>query len=101
MTGVALRGLTGRKLRAALTAFAIVLGVAMVSGTYVLTDTIDKAFSNLFDQTYADTDARVIGKSVDIGVDGETSAPPAVPETTLDDVRAVPAVAGPTAPGRS
>jgi putative ABC transport system permease protein len=38
---VALRGLLGRKLRAILTALAIILGVAMMSGTYVLTDTID------------------------------------------------------------
>ena len=35
MINVALRGLLGRKLRAALTAFAIVLGVAMVSGSFV------------------------------------------------------------------
>ena len=45
---VALRGLLGRKLRATLTAIAIVLGVAMVSGTYVLTDSIDRAFDNIF-----------------------------------------------------
>jgi hypothetical protein len=45
---VALRGLAGRKLRAALTALAIVLGVAMMSGAYVLTDTIDKAFDTIF-----------------------------------------------------
>jgi putative ABC transport system permease protein len=32
---VALKGLLGRKLRATLTAFAIVLGVAMVSGSFV------------------------------------------------------------------
>jgi putative ABC transport system permease protein len=38
--GVALKGLLGRKLRAVLTAVSIVLGVAMISGTYVLTDTI-------------------------------------------------------------
>ena len=44
MIRVALRGLFGRKLRTALTAFAIVLGVAMMSGTYILTDTIDKAW---------------------------------------------------------
>ena len=36
------QGLAGRKLRTALTAIAIVLGVAMVSGTFVLTDSIDK-----------------------------------------------------------
>ena len=34
MIKVALKGLAGRKLRAALTALAIVLGVAMVSGTF-------------------------------------------------------------------
>jgi putative ABC transport system permease protein len=38
---VTLKGLLGRKLRLALTSLAIVAGVAMVSGTYVLTDTID------------------------------------------------------------
>src|SRR6185312_12009765 len=45
---VALRGLLGRKLRTILTAVAIVLGVAMVSGTFVLTDSIDKAFNLIF-----------------------------------------------------
>ena len=30
---------------------AIVLGVAMISGTYVLTDTIDRAFKNLFSES--------------------------------------------------
>jgi hypothetical protein len=34
MTGVVLRGLATRKLRAVLTAIAMVLGVAMISGTY-------------------------------------------------------------------
>ncbi len=48
MIKVALAGLLGRKLRTALTAFAIVLGVAMVSGTFVLTDSIDKAFNSIF-----------------------------------------------------
>ena len=38
MIKVALAGILGRKLRTALTAFAVVLGVAMVSGTLVLTD---------------------------------------------------------------
>ena len=45
MITVALRGLLGRKLRAALTAIAIVLGVALMSGTYILTDTINQSFS--------------------------------------------------------
>ena len=44
MIGVALKGLLGRKLRAILTAFAIVLGVAMISGAFILTDTLGKSF---------------------------------------------------------
>ena len=42
MKRVALKGILGRKLRTILTAFAIVLGVSMVSGSYVLTDTISR-----------------------------------------------------------
>jgi putative ABC transport system permease protein len=48
MIRFALKGLLGRKLRTALTALAIVLGVAMISGTYVLTDSIDSAFDTIF-----------------------------------------------------
>ena len=59
---VSLRGLAGRKLRAVLTGIAIVLGVAMISGTYILTDTINSAFTTLFTESYAGTDAVVIGK---------------------------------------
>ena len=45
MIRFALKGLATRKLRTALTAIAIVLGVALVSGTYVLTDSIKGAFN--------------------------------------------------------
>ena len=41
---IALRNLWERKLRTVLTSLAIVLGVMMVAGTYVLTDTIDRSF---------------------------------------------------------
>ena len=57
MIGVALKGLLGRKLRAALTAFAIVLGVAMISGSFVLTDTLSKSFDSIYNETYESTDA--------------------------------------------
>ena len=63
MIRVALRGLLGRKLRATLTAIAIILGVAMVSGTYVLTDSIDRAFDNIFSDTRAGSNAVISGKS--------------------------------------
>ncbi|MDP8911255.1 MAG: ABC transporter permease [Actinomycetota bacterium] len=93
MISVALKGLAGRKLRASLTALAIVLGVAMISGTYVLTDTIDKAFNSIFTESYAGTDAVVSGRTPDIGFQGETPDTPPVSAKLLDRVRALPHVA--------
>jgi putative ABC transport system permease protein len=89
VTRVALKGLAGRKLRAALTALAIVLGVAMISGTYVLTDTIDKAFDNIFTSVYADTDAVITGKEA---FETDFGLPPPFPESLLQEVRALPGV---------
>jgi putative ABC transport system permease protein len=86
---VALRGLWGRKLRAALTAIAIVLGVAMVSGTYSLTDSIDNAFKQIFSDSYAQTDAAITGKS-GISFQGETAEAPSIPASLLPKVRALP-----------
>ena len=62
MIRVALKGLLGRKFRATLTAFAIVLGVAMVSGTFVFTDTITKGFDAIFTESYENADAVISGK---------------------------------------
>ena len=90
---VAFKGLAGRKLRAALTAVAIVLGVAMISGTYVLTDTIKAAFSTVFSTVYAKTDAVVTGK-VAFGNDSNSNnLPPSFPESLLAKVRNLPGVA--------
>ncbi|MBA3364727.1 MAG: FtsX-like permease family protein [Actinobacteria bacterium] len=92
MISVALRGLAGRKFRALLTAIAIVLGVAMISGTLVLTDTIDRAFTRIFVDSYAGTDAVVSAKSPDLSFEGESVAAPPLPEEVLDQVRKVPSV---------
>ena len=89
MIGVALRGMAGRKFRTVLTAIAIVLGVAMMSGAYVLTDTIDKAFDAIFVESYAGTDAVVSGKGADISFEGEQSEAPPIPEDILEQVREV------------
>jgi putative ABC transport system permease protein len=93
VTRVALRGLAGRKLRAFLTAIAIVLGVAMISGTYILTDTIDRAFTTLFTESYAGTDAVVTGRGLDISIDGEAPPSPPVDASLLETVRGVDQVA--------
>ena len=89
MIRVALRGLSGRKFRTLLTAIAIVVGVAMMSGAYVLTDTIDKAFDAIFVESYADTDAVVTGKDSGISFEGEQAPPAPIPEDVLEQVRAV------------
>jgi putative ABC transport system permease protein len=95
MTRVALRGLLGRKLRAALTAFAIVIGVAMVSGTFVLTDTIKSAFSTVFTQAYKNADAVITGKSAIGTSGGGGNGPeiPSLPASLLTRVRSLPGVA--------
>ena len=93
MIKVSLRGLAGRKLRAVLTGIAIVLGVAMISGTYILTDTIDSAFQTLVTESYAGTDAVVTGKGLDISIDGESPPTPPVPASVLETVRGVDEVA--------
>jgi putative ABC transport system permease protein len=91
MIGVALKGLAARKVRALLTAFAVVIGVAMVSGTFVLTDTMQKTFNGLFDASFDNTDAVVSGKEV---VKGSLSGNSArVPESLLTKLRAQPEVA--------
>ena len=87
MTTVALKGLLGRKFRAILTGLAIVLGVAMVSGTFVLTDTINRAFHTVFSSSYAHTDLVISGEKV---VDFSAGGNPTVPASLVARVRALP-----------
>jgi putative ABC transport system permease protein len=90
VTTVALKGLLGRKLRAVLTALAIVLGTAMVTGSFVLTDSIQKAFHSLFSSSYAHTDAVISGKKL---VDYSNSGNATIPASLLAKVRTLPDVA--------
>ena len=59
MRSVIVRGFLTRKLRSALTAIAILLGVAMISGTFVLTDKINTAFADIFENGNANVDVVV------------------------------------------
>jgi putative ABC transport system permease protein len=93
---VALKGLLGRKTRAALTAVAIVLGVAMVSGTYILTDTIKSAFSTVFTRAYKNADAVITGRNAITASgsgNGQRSQSPTLPASLLTRVLALPQVA--------
>ena len=59
MGRVTIKGLLAHKLRFLLTALAVMLGVAFMSGTMVLTDTISRTFDNLFADVNRGTDAFV------------------------------------------
>ncbi len=89
MIRVALKDVLGRKLRLILTSLAIVMGVAMVSGTFVLTDTINAGFKQIFTTAYSNTDAVVTGKEVF----GGSANAPSFPETLAPRVAALPDVA--------
>lgn len=90
MTRVALKGLFARRVRGALTALAIVLGVAMVSGSFVLTDTISKAFDSIFTSSYSHTDAVVSGRKL---VDYSNGGNATVSRQVLQRIRRMPDVA--------
>jgi putative ABC transport system permease protein len=90
MLTFALRSLLARRRRAALSTLAVLLGVAMVSGTFVFTDTINAAFRHLFVAT---------GKGADVVVGSRqglysANAPPAIVAASLADrIRRLPRVA--------
>ena len=59
MLATALRNLLAHKVRLLTTGLAVMLGVAFMAGTMVLTDTLNKTFDDLFADVYATTDAVV------------------------------------------
>ena len=62
MTRVTLKGLAMHKTRAVLTTLAVVIGVAMISGAYVVSDTMLSAAKSLSSSAYDNTDAVVTKK---------------------------------------
>ncbi len=93
MVRFALKGLLGRKLRTLLTAIAIVLGVAMVSGTFILTDSIDKAFDSIFTDSRQGSDVVISGKSAFDLTDDSGATAPTLPQPLLETVRGLDGVA--------
>ena len=69
MIRIALRSLAAHKLRTFLTTLAILLGVAMISGTYVLTDQINKGFEQIFSDAYKGTDVTMTRKMAFTGAE--------------------------------
>ncbi len=58
MLHATLKSLLAQKLRLVMSAFAIVLGVAFVSGSFVFTDTLNSSFTDIFRQTAPDVTVR-------------------------------------------
>jgi putative ABC transport system permease protein len=63
MLRTTIRNLVAHKFRLVATALAVMLGVAFMAGTLVLTDTIQKTFDDLFSDVYQGTDAVVRAKA--------------------------------------
>ncbi|HWH94149.1 MAG TPA: FtsX-like permease family protein [Baekduia sp.] len=89
MRKIAVRGLLARKLRLALTALAVALGVTLIAGTYIFTDTITKSFDNIFVESNKGTDV-ALSPNNDLAGDDD---PPPIPGEVLDKVKQVDGVA--------
>ena len=92
MLHVTLKGLLAHKLRLALTALAVVLGVAFMAGSLVLTDTIRSVFDDLFAEVNAGVDAVVRKQETFEGQFGQSQRG-RVTQEDLDLVESVPSVA--------
>src|SRR3954452_9051349 len=94
MLRIALKGAFARRLRLALTAASIVIGVAFVSGTLVLTDTLNATFDQIFGNASKGVSVVVRGQQAFEGSsdNGPVDERALVPDSALAVVRAVPGV---------
>ncbi|HYB26068.1 MAG TPA: ABC transporter permease [Solirubrobacteraceae bacterium] len=94
MRRVTVRGLLARKLRLALTALAIVLGVTFVTGTLVLGDTLNHTFNDLIGTAYQHVSFQIRGKAELSGTSAASTADRrSIPESIVPAVRRLPGVA--------
>jgi len=96
MRRVTVRGLMARKLRLALTALAIVLGVTFITGTLVLGDTLNRTFDGLIGTAYQHVSFQIRGKAAfnnnaTAAVDSTADRKP-IPQSIAAAVRRVPGV---------
>ena len=89
MLALAVRGLAARKLRGALTAFAILLGVAMVAGTFMLKGSVEKAFDDIFAEANAGVDVAVQPRLAFEGGFDLPESGAALPASLVEEVQGV------------
>src|SRR6185437_13124267 len=93
MLRAATRNVLGHKLRLALTALSIVLGVAFVSGTFILTDAMKSTFNALADSGNSDVYVRGIEDKTAAQTDQTGESRTTLPLSLEDQIKAVPGVA--------
>ncbi len=86
MMRVALRGMWGRKLRTVLTAISIILGAAMITGTFIVRDQITNAFSNIFEESNKGIDV-VLSRKTAFTADNSQAGP--LPASVIDLAKGV------------
>ena len=96
MRRITIRGLLARKLRLALTAMAIVLGVTFVTGTLVLGDSLNRTFDNVIGTAYQHVSFQIRGKAAfgngTATTVNSTADRKPIPESIASQVRRVPGV---------
>jgi putative ABC transport system permease protein len=90
VTGLAVKSLWARKVRALATTFAVVIGVAFVAGSYILTDTIFAAFDDIFSESLKGTSVVITAENP---VEQENGEVPTIPASLLPKVKRTPGVA--------
>ena len=93
MWRITVAGLIGHKLRYALTALAVLLGVAFMAGTFVFTDTIGRTFDGLFTDVYRGTAAVVRAERPFSPTANFSSQRDRIDASLADRIRTVPGVA--------
>ncbi len=89
MTRLALKSLWARRGRALATSFAVVIGVAFVAGSYVLTDTIFAAFDEIFGESLKGTSVVITAENPVKQANGEA---PTISASLLPRVQKTPGV---------
>ena len=92
MFAATLRGMLAHRLRAALTAMSIALGVAFLAGSLMLTDTMNTAFDRFFGDLSSGTDAVVRQEAAYSAASGVGVSRSPVPAGLLPQIRQVPGV---------
>ena len=93
MLRMSLKSMLAHRRRLIATAVAVILGVALITGTLVLTDTISRTFGGLYNTVYQGTDAVVRAKAAFTGIQNSGAQRPPVDASLVASLRTVNGVA--------